>query len=160
MENRKMADVDSIKSAAQDFGERFLGGKVLKRTLPVIQGVPSGDVSRLKRLLLSQGELAQVYDGPEGIEYIALVELRAGCVRGNHFHKVKQEWLYIFQGEVRLTVTDRETSRREVIMLGTGDLAFIPAGVAHAICPIQPGVGLEFAQARFDPRDVYPFALE
>jgi quercetin dioxygenase-like cupin family protein len=138
----------------------FLGGKVLKRTLPVIQGVPSGETVRVKRLLLPQGELAQVFDGPEGMQYLALVELRAGATRGNHYHKVKQEWLYIFQGEVVLTVAELDSPAREQIPLRAGDLAFIPAGTAHAIRTVHPGQALEFAVARFDAADVYPFRLD
>ena len=138
----------------------FLGGRVLRQTLPAIQGAPLADVSRLKRLLLPQGELAQVHDGPEGMHYIALVELRADAVRGNHFHRVKQEWLYIFQGEARLTVALVDSSERETIALRAGDLAFIPPGIAHAIRTLQPGLGLEFAATRFDAADVHPFRLE
>jgi quercetin dioxygenase-like cupin family protein len=139
---------------------KYLDGQVRKWTLPVFEGAPSGDVERLKRLLLPQGELAQVYDGPEGIQYIAMAELRADAVRGNHYHKIKQEWLYIFAGAVRLSVAELNLRVRETLTLQAGDLVFIPAGIAHAIRTIHPGQALEFAQARFDAADVYRFVLE
>ncbi len=139
--------------------QTFLRGKVIKRRLPAMER-GTADASHLKRLLLPQGELAQVYDGPEGMQYIAMVELRAGAIRGNHFHRIKQEWMYVFSGSVRLTVSELDNSARETVLLEAGDLVFIPAGIAHAIRTIEPGQALEFAAARFDAADVHPFPLD
>src|SRR5215467_11047121 len=91
----------------------LLGGKVTKCTLPVVQPSPTPDSRILKRLMLPQGELAQFYDGDEGIRYIAQIELQAGSIRGNHFHKVKREWIYIMSGELTLIVEDLESKARE-----------------------------------------------
>src|SRR5207244_7219783 len=68
----------------------FLSGKVLRRSLPVVQPASGSGAPSLKRLLLPQGELAQFYDGEEPIRYLAYIELRPGVVRGNHYHKVKE----------------------------------------------------------------------
>lgn len=114
---------------------------------------------RLKRLQLPQGELAQIHDGPDGMRYIAFVELRAGAVRGNHFHKVKQEWFYVCQGEVLLKVGDPASDARETIPVRAGDLVFIPPGVAHSISTVRPGHALEFAPTQFDASDSQPFTL-
>jgi hypothetical protein len=45
----------------------YLAGRVVKWSLPVISGRPGPDAPTLKRLLLPQGELAQVHDSEEGI---------------------------------------------------------------------------------------------
>ena len=88
---------------------KFLAGKVSKWTLPVVEQPPSP--LKLKRLLLPQGELANIYDAEEGIRFLTFLELRAGSVRGNHCHKVKEEFFYVIQGEVALLVQDVESGK-------------------------------------------------
>jgi len=138
----------------------FLSGKVLKRSLPVVQPPSSAEGPALKRLLLPQGELAQFYDGEEPLHYLAYIELRAGSVRGNHYHTTKQEWIYLVQGEAVLGVEDIETKARETLPLKAGDLAFISSGVAHAIRTVQPGHAIEFSSTRFDAADIHRFPLK
>src|SRR5689334_3706058 len=133
----------------------LLGGKVRKQALAVVQSPSGPDSPTLKRLMLPQGELAQFYDGDEGIRYIAQIELQAGSVRGNHYHKVKEEWIYLMSGEVNLIVEDLETKARESTFLVTGDLAFVKTGVVHALQVTKSGQAIEFSAARFDPADIY-----
>jgi quercetin dioxygenase-like cupin family protein len=135
----------------------FLAGKVRKFSLPVVEGAmgPFG----CKRLLLPQGELARIYDDEEGMRFIAYLELRAGAVRGNHYHHRKAEWVYIVQGEIELLLLDPQTNARDTAPLRTGDLAFIPTGVAHAMRTVQPGHALEFSPSRFDPEDSVRIAV-
>ncbi len=137
----------------------FLAGKVLKRSLPVMRPGEAFGEARLKRLLLPQGELAQFYDGDEGMRYLAFIALRVGNCRGNHYHKVKRELIYLIEGEVLLLVEDIESKLREAIPLRTGDLAFVPPGIAHALRPAQPGYAIECSPTRFDREDVYPHPL-
>jgi mannose-6-phosphate isomerase-like protein (cupin superfamily) len=137
----------------------FLAGKVLKLTLPLVSTPPSPEAPRLKRLVLPQGELAHFYDGPEGIQYLAFLDLQAGAVRGNHYHKLKHELLYLISGEVLLVVQDLETKDQASLSLQAGDLAIIPAGIAHAIQTRHSGHAIEFSPARFDAADVHRFAL-
>jgi quercetin dioxygenase-like cupin family protein len=137
----------------------LLGGKVTKCTLPLVQPPSTPDSPTLKRLLLPQGELAQFYDGEEGVRYIAQIELQAGSIRGNHYHKAKQEWVYIMGGEVTLIVEDLESKARETALLVAGDLAFIQTGVAHALQVTKSGQAIEFSTARFDPADIYRHKL-
>ena len=137
----------------------LLGGKVTKRTLPLVDPPLNPDSPTLKRLMLPQGELAQFYDGEEGVRYIAQIELQAGSVRGNHYHKVKQEWVYMMSGEVTLIVEDSESKARETALLVAGDLAFIQTGIAHALQVTKSGQAIEFSAARFDPADIYRHKL-
>src|SRR5207244_1538986 len=106
-------------------------------------------------LLLPQGELAQFYDAEQGVRYLAFIELRSGSVRGNHYHRVKEEWVYIIAGELALIVEDISTRARESLPLGAGDLVFIPTGIAHALQVQQTGQAIEFSVARFDPLDIH-----
>ena len=103
--------------------------------------------------MLAQGELANFYDGDEGIRYIALIEMRLGQVRGNHVHRVKDEQVYVLSGQLLLVAQDGEAGERINIDLHPGDLVSIATGVAHAIKPMQTGYAIEFSRARFDPAD-------
>ncbi len=114
----------------------------------------------LKRLKLAQGDLAHIYDGEQGARYVAVVELRPGAVRGNHFHHKKEETVYVMRGELLLLVKDPGSSLPpEKLTLRTGDLAIIPAGIAHAYRTIEAGEAVELSPARFDPADVEPYPL-
>jgi hypothetical protein len=138
---------------------KYLAGKVVKWPLPVISGRPGPDAPALKRLLLPQGDLAQIHDSDEGVHYLAVLETRTGSVRGNHYHKVKAERIYVLQGELLVLVQDVETNERASVPLQTGDLLLIQTGVAHLLRTVEPGVALEFSPARFNPGDTFPFAL-
>lgn len=137
----------------------YFGGRVLKCSLPVFQGAPPADALGPKRLALPQGELANFHDSQEGIRYIASLELRPGTVRGNHWHEIKQEQLYILSGSLLLVVRERESGEREEIQLRPGDLVLIQPGIAHAMKTLEPGYGIEFSRNKFDPADVQRLAL-
>jgi quercetin dioxygenase-like cupin family protein len=138
----------------------YLAGNVVKSSLPVISGRPGPDAPRLKRLLLPQGELAQVHDSDDGIRYMAVIETLMGSVRGNHYHKVKEEWIYVMQGELLLLVEDIQTKERASVPLQTGDLVMIHTGIAHVLRTVKPGQAIEFSPTRFSPADIFPYPLE
>ncbi len=134
----------------------FLDGKVLRHSLPVLQLPLGADAPNLRRLPLPQGELAQFYNAEEGIRYIAFIELLPGQARGNHYHKVKEELVYVIRGTVLLSVTDVESKAHASVDLRAGDLAVIRTGIAHVLQPVEPGQAIEFSASRFDPADIYP----
>ncbi len=137
----------------------LLGGKVFKHSLPVFRSSSGTNLPRLKRLLLPQGELAHFYDGPGGLNYVAFLELREGTLRANHYHKGKDEGLYMLSGELRLVLKDPTSGEQCSLSLEVGDIAIIQPGIAHALQTVRQGQAIEFSHARFDPADVYPFKL-
>lgn len=137
----------------------YLAGKVVKWTLPVISGRPGPGAPALKRLFLPQGELAQIHDSDEGIRYLAVIETRIGGDRGNHYHKVKEEGIYVLQGELLVLVADVQTNARASVSLRTGDLLLIQTGIAHLLRPVAPGQAIEFSRVRFNAADTFPFSL-
>ncbi len=136
-----------------------LSGKVRKTTLPIFDGPPAAGAPPLKRLLLPQGELAQFHHGEPAMRYIAFVELRQNSVRGNHFHKRKQELIYILTGEVLLTLEDVERKTRETMRVQAGELVIIAPGVAHVFQITTSGQAVEFSTATFDPADTFRYAV-
>ncbi len=137
----------------------LFGGKVLKQTLTVFEGRPPQVAPRLKRLLLPQGELTQFHDGEPGIRYLAWLALVPGTVRGNHYHKAKEEWLYVGSGELEVLVEDLESNVRQAVALQPGELLIIQTGVAHALRVTRAGHAVEFSPSAFDPADIHPFVL-
>jgi quercetin dioxygenase-like cupin family protein len=109
--------------------------------------------------LLPQGELAQFHNADEGIRYMAFVELLPGQVRGNHYHKVKVELIYVIRGEVLLSVADIDSKASASVALRAGDLAVIRVGIAHAFRPTEPGQAIEFSSARFDAADIHKYPV-
>jgi oxalate decarboxylase/phosphoglucose isomerase-like protein (cupin superfamily) len=72
---------------------------------------------------------------------------------------VKEEWIYLLQGEVLVLVEDVQTKARASVSLRTGDLLFVPAGIAHLMQTVEPGQAIEFSPVRFNPADLFPFPL-
>ena len=132
---------------------KFLSGKVVKRSLPVIEGKPPPGTPAVKRVMLPQGELAQFYDSDEPVRYLAYTELREGGTRGNHYHKVKEEFIYVIQGEMLLVVEDVVSKVRDSVLLRAGDVAVVQPGVAHAWRTVKAGRAIEFSKSRFDASD-------
>lgn len=130
----------------------FLEGRVTLQSLPEFS-VPQPAMPMLKRLCLPQGRLDQVYHGDEGIRYLAVVEYMPGNNRGNHVHERKSEFSYLISGKVRLVLEDPSTRKRECLQMVPGDLAFIQAGIAHVVQPLDAGLGLEYSTTPFDPED-------
>jgi quercetin dioxygenase-like cupin family protein len=133
--------------------EVLLSGKVKIWRLPEVQ--PGVNEAGLKRLMLPQGELAQFYDDEEGVRYIASIELKAGTVRGNHYHKIKREYVYVLAGKLRLVVQELGNGRQEEMELEGGSLVFIEPGIVHALDVKESGVAVEFSVNRFDSGDTY-----
>ncbi|MGH7967942.1 MAG: cupin domain-containing protein [Limisphaerales bacterium] len=137
----------------------YLSGKVIKHSLAKFDPRPAADAPKLKRLMLQQGELAQVHDGEPAIRYLAYIELVNGAIRGNLFHKEKNEFLYIIRGRIELVVEDSSDGQCESMPLESGDLVFIPVPIAHAFRTVEPGHAIEFSSSAYDRADVYPFAI-
>jgi quercetin dioxygenase-like cupin family protein len=138
--------------------KEFLDGRVRVVTLPELTPPLRPDAPALKRLQLAQGELAQVCEGTEGMRYIALIEMKPGCARGNHYHKSKLEHAYVITGEVLLALRDISTGESAEVLLRAGSLARIAPMVGHVFIPDSAGWAIEFSPQAFDPADLFPFS--
>lgn len=131
----------------------LLGGKVLIESVPLLAaGEFRPDLAR-KRLQLPQGDLAQIHNADDPIRYLAAIELKPGSIRGNHVHRIKREFLYLTSGRLRLVLQDCSTQETATAELRAGDLVLIPPGIAHALCPLEPGLAVEFSPTVLDPSD-------
>lgn len=137
----------------------YLSGKVRLLSLPTFNGPAPSVAPVLKRLLLTQGELAQFFDSVEDVHYIAFIELRTGTTRGNHYHKRKAEFIYILRGSLTLLLEDVGSKERQSLAMHPGDRVWISPGVAHTLCVADAGDAVEFSPNQFDPEDVYRYPL-
>ena len=137
----------------------FFEGRLRKRSLPVFRGPPPPQATAPKRLLLSQGELANFYDHPEGIRYLAFLELRVGGIRGNHFHRKKLEHLYLISGRLLLGAKADGNSELVSVPMEAGDLVTIEPGICHAFEPGEAGQAIEFSPNLFDASDIYKICV-
>lgn len=138
----------------------FLDGRVQHLPLPLFTQPTGPDAPVLKRLLLPQGELAQFHDSDEAMRYMALIELKAGGVRGNHYHRRKKEFIYVLSGGFDLTVVDAENpSRSATLALNAGERVIIEPGIAHALRTREAGFAIEYSPVQFDPSDTLRHAV-
>lgn len=107
------------------------------------------------------GELAQLVNG-EPFRYLAYLEFlhQPPVARGNHYHLIKDEYLYVLHGRLRAIFQDIETHEKATCILETGDLVRTRPGCAHVYRPLAYTQALEFAPTPFDPTDTYSYTLE
>lgn len=137
----------------------LFSGQVVQQKLPVLTSPTAPNLPNLKRLMLAQGELAQIHNGADPVRYMAVFELRQGGIRGNHFHKQKRESIYLIAGRVLLAIQALDTQERRDVEVEAGDLVYIAPGVAHALKTLEPGWALEFAPEPLDPADSFRHPL-
>jgi mannose-6-phosphate isomerase-like protein (cupin superfamily) len=132
----------------------LLNGKVRVHPL-LVTDQPAGRAETQARLLSPGGELVVLADGVSAIRHLAYVELRAGKARGNHYHKLRHESLYVIAGELEVHLHDVATGERVAAEMKAGDFAQIGPYVVHTFVPRTPGHAIEFAPEVFDANDVY-----
>lgn len=133
----------------------LLGGRVRITSIPMLTAPTAADAPILKRLQLPQGELAQFYDGDEGMRYLAMIQLKPGTVRGNHYHLKKLEWVYVVAGRVEMALRERDGGEVVRLQAEGGDLARIDTGIVHAFRPLEEGLAIEFSPQRHEAQDTF-----
>ena len=136
----------------------FFGGRATVKSLQVTDR-PADRAEICARLSSPRGELAVLTDGSTPIRHLCYVELRAGQVRGNHFHKLRHEYFYVIAGNLAVQLQDVSAKESASVELQAGDMLLIKPGIAHALNPLKDGHALEYAAEPFDLADVYPHAL-
>lgn len=131
--------------------------KVSVRRLPdVVPPIPDGG----GRIVTGAGELAQIVNG-EAFRYLAFLEFQPDptAPRGNHFHAVKTEHLYIVDGLVRATYRDLDTDETAEVELTGGDLVVVQPRCAHAYVALEHSHAVEFSPLGYDPADTIAYVL-
>jgi uncharacterized RmlC-like cupin family protein len=136
----------------------FFGGKVEIKAL-LLTDQPATRPEVRARLSSTKGEMAVLADTGQVIRHLAYLELRPGQRRGDHFHKIRREYLYLISGESSMLLEEIDTHSKATVKIVPGDLVFLQPGVAHAFLPLSAGQAVEFAAEPFDPSDVFPHPI-
>jgi quercetin dioxygenase-like cupin family protein len=139
-------------------GKSFLDGRVTVTTLKRFDAVPSTGIGPLGRIVSMDGEMAVLCNGPE-LHYVATAEFLPGTTRGNHLHLIKDQWLYVINGELDVTVAIRGSEVRQTFTMHEGDMVHIAAGIAHAFTSRGSSLAVEASGAAYDPSDTLPCVL-
>ncbi len=79
----------------------------------------------------ARGDIINIFEGR--IEHTALITSKKGTVRGNHYHKQDQQYIYLISGAFNShSVDTRDPSQRQVLAMKPGDMVESPALIAHA----------------------------
>jgi len=70
------------------------------------------------------------------IDAITILSCKAGSVRGNHYHKVSAQYVYIISGRL-LCAAQSGDADIEFIEASVGDLVFNPPGERHAFKALE-----------------------
>jgi quercetin dioxygenase-like cupin family protein len=76
------------------------------------------------------GEIANILD--VAIGHVAVIRSVAGAVRGNHYHKQDEQWIYVASGRMVVRAIDPVTERQWNYYVEEGELEYMPPGIAHA----------------------------
>ncbi len=109
-------------------------------------------------LVTEAGRFARIADG-EPFQYLAYLEYLPGRTRGNHYHHVKQELLYITSGRLLAYYVDIDTGRSLELTLSAGHVIRTGPRLAHAYHALEAAYAIEAAMQRFDPADTVPYPV-
>ena len=111
-----------------------------------------------KRWDEERGEFVQV-SYLEAIGHLAYFQIRPGFVRGNHFHRKKEEIFYILKGTIRAIFMDMTTGEREERILTKGQKIRVQPGCAHVFYGVEEALVIEYSPQYYDKTDAYPADL-
>lgn len=96
-------------------------------------------------------------DLPGGARRVYCVSIEPGRYAGGHWHRHKQEWLYLISGGVRITLIDAGGQDNEVKVLylfKLGEGVLIPPSVWHQVEALtRQAAIMVIADQDYDPED-------
>jgi mannose-6-phosphate isomerase-like protein (cupin superfamily) len=132
--------------------------EILVHRLPIGEPpIPEGG----GRITTPAGELAQIVSGGS-YAFLAYIEFLPDETkpRGNHYHAIKTETLYIIKGSLRAVYRDIERGTMREVALSAGDRVTIPPKVAHVYYASEYTQTVELADLPYDPNDTISLRLE
>lgn len=113
------------------------------------------------RILTPAGEIAQIINGTS-FNFLAYIEFQYNpkAPRGNHYHEVKNEYLYIVKGRLRAIYHDVDSGIQKETFLEAGNLINIKPRCAHVYFALEYTQAIEFSPNIFDPHDTKKYLVE
>lgn len=78
-----------------------------------------------------RGQIIELTNEP--VHHVGIVTFTKGAIRGKHYHKESDQWNYVLEGKIELTVKDidNENSSPETTILVKGDSIMVGANWYH-----------------------------
>jgi len=97
-----------------------------------------------------RGKIIKVLEGK--ITTVLVIPSKKGAVRANHYHKRDTHYVYMVSGKMRYTIKDvsKKRSRRQSVILRSGDLVYTPPMTAHAMEFLEDSVFLALSSKKRD----------
>ncbi|MBK9156418.1 MAG: hypothetical protein IPM25_19790 [Chloracidobacterium sp.] len=112
------------------------------------------------RIVSNAGEIAQIVSGGTGFRYLAYIDFtESKFPRGNHYHRNKEEHMYLIRGGLIAVYEDIDSKERKQVTLTEGDLVSIKPMCAHVYFPIEYTQIVEFAADPFDSKDTEKYIV-
>ncbi len=92
-----------------------------------------------------RGEIWDILDNCR-LEHVGFIRSKKGSVRGNHYHKRSTQYTFVLDGKIqfyRKDLRSGDSASVEKLVLGPGDLAIDPPGVAHAVLALEDSTFLD-----------------
>ena len=78
-----------------------------------------------------RGAITNLFEGR--IEHIALITSKKGSIRGNHYHKLDHQYIYLLSGAFESHSCDvPNPKKKQVLQVKSGDIVDTPPLTAHA----------------------------
>ena len=85
----------------------------------------------------------------QNVNLIGIVDFKTGNpVRGNHYHKVKDEFFYLLQGKINAYFMDKDSAEIAHHIIECGTLIHIKPCCVHAFTAIENGYAIEYCSNR------------
>lgn len=86
-----------------------------------------------------RGRIFDILLNGENVRHTGIIESKSGVRRGNHYHEIATEYIYILRGKLKWISKDvnRDDSPVEEIILEQGDLLISPPYTAHALIMLE-----------------------
>lgn len=108
----------------------------------------------IKTKINSQDERGVIRDILIGVDVdaVTLLTQKAGTVRGNHFHKQSDQYLYVVSGKLT-AAAQKDDGPIETAEIKEGDIVVNPAGEKHAFKAIEDSVLLSLTKGPRQGKD-------
>jgi quercetin dioxygenase-like cupin family protein len=92
----------------------------------------------LPNFMDQRGEITDIIDGID-VNSITLITSKKGSVRGNHFHKLTTQYVFLIEGKLEY-YSQKDEQRIEKNILDKGDFVETPENVKHAFKALEDSV--------------------
>jgi dTDP-4-dehydrorhamnose 3,5-epimerase-like enzyme len=151
--NNKTTSLFLTKAAFSHYISSTMMEKVRVEKLPVTKEIPGP-----KRWEDERGESAQVAYREE-IRHLAVLEIRKGFSRANHYHERKEEVFYVVSGSLKALFLDIDSHDRDETTLEKGDKISIRPRCGHLFQGLEDSLIVEYSPQVYEEGDSYPLML-